>query len=161
MVSQVLVGLPVYLLAPFTLFVFLIASSLYVIAARTTFGHWTWPLLGLNAWWLLTTPYWSIVHFITFPFLFAFSLGLQLFLFTAASVSLFLYPALPSEAHRYYTSLLEQRQQRSLPQPTADHPHTSHKQHSHTSHYKKVEEERQSPTLMKEEHHRREEAKAQ
>ena len=130
--GQLLVSLPVYFLAPFTLFVSLIASSLYVVAFRDTFGGWTWPLLALNAWWLITTPYWSIIHFLTFPFIFTASLGLQLALFTAASVAVLLYPALPSEAQRYYSSLLEQRQQRTLPQPTPDHPQSSHKQ-SHVS----------------------------
>ena len=156
MVGQLLVGLPVYLLAPFSLFVLLLASSVYALVARDTFDGWAWPLLAVNAWWLLTTPYWSIIHFVTFPFLFAFSLGLQFFVFAAGFVAVSLFPELPSTVQRYYADLVEQRSARALPKPTADH--TAYKLHS-AAYHKKGEGERQAP--MKEEHHLKEEAKSQ
>ena len=113
---QLLVVLPVYFLAPFTLFVLLLSTSVYCAVSRA------WALLALTSWWLLTTPYWSLLHFIAFPALFALSLGAQVFLFVAASLLLHLYPALPSDVARYYNAVMDQRRQRSLSHSNKDTP---------------------------------------
>ena len=104
---QVLVFLPVYFFAPFALFVLLASTAVYCVLSRS------WTLLAVTSWWLLTTPYWSIIHFLTFPALFALSLGAQVFLFVAAAFTVYLYPTLPDDAARYYNAVMDQRRQHS------------------------------------------------
>jgi len=104
---QLLVALPIYLLAPFGLFVVLALSACYLAMSGS------WLLLTVTGWWLLTTPYWSLIHFVTFPVLFAASLALQLLLAVSAFIAVSIYPALPSDAARYYAALIEERTERN------------------------------------------------
>lgn len=101
--AQLLLVLPVYFLSPAALFVLLLATSAYLFVSRS------WLLLLGTCWWLVTTPYWSLVHFVTFPFLFTASILAQLALSTAAIIAITLYPTLPALVQRHYDAFVEQR----------------------------------------------------
>ena len=118
--AQLLLVLPVYFLGPFALFVLLVAGAAYSFATSS------WALLALSAWWLVTTPYWSVIHFVAFPVLFAASLGLQLCLAVGLFATTIVYPSLPADAVRYYDSLMEERSSRK---PTKLTKSTAHPQY--------------------------------
>ena len=101
--AQLLLVLPVYFLSPPALFVLLLATSAYLFVSRS------WLLLLCTGWWLLTTPYWSIIHFVSFPFLFTASILIQLGFSIAAILVVTVYPSLPSLLQRHYDAFMEQR----------------------------------------------------
>ena len=101
--AQLLLVLPVYFLSPLALFVLLLAASAYFFLSRS------YILLLCSAWWLITTPYWSVIHFVTFPFLFTASILAQVASTVAALVAITLYPELPALIQRHYQAFREQR----------------------------------------------------
>ena len=100
---QLLLVLPVYFLAPVSLFALLVAAAAYL------FSTGSWLLLAVTGWWLLTTPYWSVLHFLSFPPLFIAGLCAQLALALTGTIACALYPQLPATTLRYYQSYYQQR----------------------------------------------------
>ena len=103
MAAQLLLVLPLYFLSPAALFVLLLATSAYLFVSRS------WLLLLGSLWWLVTTPYWSLIHFVTFPFLFTASILAQVGCAIAAIVAVTVYPDLPALIQRHYQAFITQR----------------------------------------------------
>ena len=101
--AQLLLVLPVYFLSPAALFVLLLATSAYLFLSRS------YVLLLCTSWWLVTTPYWSLIHFVTFPFIFTASILAQLGCSIAAIVAITLFPSLPALIDRHYQAFVETR----------------------------------------------------
>jgi len=87
--TQLLVVLPVYFFAPFCLFLTVSASAVYSsYQLLSSFTLNNILVASLSIWWLATTPYWGLIHFITFPPLFVASLIIQGLLSTGAVITL-------------------------------------------------------------------------
>jgi len=78
----------------------LIAVSAYLFATHS------WLLLLVTSWWLITTPYWSLIHFITFPFLFTAIFFTQIALSLSLMIAFQFYPSLPSQLLNYYNNYI-------------------------------------------------------
>ena len=143
--SQLLLVLPVYFLSPAALFVLLLATSAYL------FMSGSYLLLLATGWWLVTTPYWSLIHFVTFPFLFTASILLQVACTIGALTATTLYPELPSLIQRHYAAFVQQRR---LSLHSASNGHTA--QHTAGGEWVKTE----YGTSKRRDEHVREESKS-